>query len=69
MKGRAKIIRDNRNDVYKVFARNYFWQKWEPLLDNNGKQIEFKTFKEFSEVTKIESFGVIEIKFDNFQGM
>ena len=63
MKPQAKLIRDKRDGLYTLFARNYFWQKWEPLLDNNGQVIRFKTFKEFGEITRIESFDEITITF------
>ena len=69
MKGKAKLVRADRDGVYKVLTRNYFWQRWKPLMTNGGEPIEFKTFKEFGEVTMIESFGEITIKFDKFQGM
>ncbi len=69
MKGRAKLVRCDRHGTYKVLARNFIWQRWKPLLDNNGKEIEFHTFEEFGEITKIESFGEITIKYDNYQGM
>ena len=69
MKGKAKLIRDSRDGIYKVFVRDYFWQRWKPLLRNDGTPIEFHSFKEFGEVTKIESFGEIIIKYDKFQGM
>lgn len=69
MKGKAKLIRDERDGFYTVLVRNYFWQKWKPLSDNDGRPIRFKTFKEFGEITRIESFGEITIAFNNFQGM
>ena len=69
MKGKAKLIRNDRDSVYRVFTRNHFWQKWKPLFLDNGKPVEFKTFQEFGEITKIESFGDIRIKLKNFQGM
>ena len=68
MKGKAKLIRSERDGKYKVFVRNYFWQRWKPLLGNDGKQIEFKNFKEFEEITKIESFGEIFIQYHKYQG-
>ena len=69
MKGKAKLVRDERDGTYKVFTKKYFWEKYKPLFDNNGKRVEFKTFKEFGEITKIESFGTITLQFDNFQGV
>lgn len=69
MKGKAKLVRSNSDEMYKVFVRNYFWQKWKPLFLDNGKPVEFKTFKEFGEITKIESFGEIILRYNNFQGM
>lgn len=69
MKGKAKLVRTDRNGVYKVLTKNHFWRRWKTLKSNDGEPIEFTTFKEFSEVTKIESFGEITIKFDKFQGM
>ena len=69
MKGKAKLIRSNSDGMYKVFVRNYFWQKWKPLFFDNGEPVKFKTFKEFGEITKIESFGKITISYNNFQGM
>lgn len=69
MKGKAKLVRTDRDGVYKVLTRNHFWQRWKPLMSNDGEPIEFMTFKEFSKITKIESFGEITIKFDKFQGM
>lgn len=69
MRGKVKLIRDSRTGIYKVLARDYFWQRWKPLEGNDGKPIEFKTFAEFGEITKIESFGEIIIKYDKYQGM
>lgn len=69
MKGKAKLVRCDGDGMYKVFVRNHFWQKWKQLFLDNGNPVEFKTFKEFGEITKIESFGEITIKYDNFQGM
>jgi hypothetical protein len=69
MKGKAKLVRSNSDGIYKVFVRNHFWQKWKPLFLDNGKLVEFKTFKEFGEITKIESFGEITLSYNNFQGM
>ena len=69
MRGKTKLIRSERDGFYTVLARNYFWQKWKPLLDDNGRTIRFKTFKEFGEITKIESFGKITITLNDFQGM
>lgn len=67
MRGKAKLRRQDDGKYY-VFIKNYFWQKWKPLLDGNNKQIVFKTFKEFGEVTKIECFDEILIKYDKFGG-
>ena len=69
MKGKAKLVRSERDGTYKVFARTYFWQKWEELLDNDGNPLTFKTFKEFGDTTKIESFGKITVTYDDYQGM
>lgn len=69
MKGKAKLVRTGRDGIYEVFVKNHFWQRWKRLYDDNGKPLEFKTFKEFGEVTKIECFGEITIKYDNFQGI
>ena len=69
MKGKAKFVRTDRNGVYKVFTKNYFWQRWKQLKNIDGKPIEFKTFKELGEITKIEAFGDITITFDKFQGL
>ena len=70
MKGKAKLVRNERSGVYEVFVKNYFWQPWKRLYaDNIGRPVKFKTFKEFGEATKIESFGEIIIKYDKFQGM
>ena len=69
MRGKTKLIRSERDGFYTVLVRNYFWQKWKPLLDDNGRTIRFKTFKEFREITKIESFGKITITLNDFQGM
>jgi len=68
MKGTVKIVRDSRNGVYNVFCKNYFWQRWKPLIVN-GKQLSFKSFKDFSDITKIESFGEIRIRVEKYQGM
>lgn len=70
MKGKAKFVRTDRNGVYKVFTKNFFWQRWKPLkYVIDGKPIEFKTFKELGDITSIESFGEITITFDKFQGL
>ena len=67
MKGKAKLIRDD-SGKYKVYVKNYFWQRWKPCLDSDGKQIVFETMKDFGEVTKIECFDEITVKFDKFSG-
>ncbi len=69
MKGKAKLVRSDSDGMYKVLVKNHFWQKWKPLFLDNGKHVEFKTFKEFGEITKIESFGKITLRYNNFQGM
>lgn len=69
MRGKVKLIRDSRTGIYKVLARDYFWQRWKPLETISGYPIYFKTFAEFREITKIESFGEIIIKYDKYQGM
>lgn len=69
MKGKAKLVRNARSGDYEVFVKNYFWQPWKRLYADIGRPVKFKTFKEFGETTKIESFGEIIIKYDKFQGM
>ena len=69
MKGKAKFVRTDRNGVYKVFTKNFFWQRWKQLKNIDGAPIEFKSFKELGEITKIEAFGEITITFDKFQGL
>ena len=69
MRGKARLVRDERDGYYEVYVRNHFWQCWKLLVDSNGKPIRFKSFKEFGEITKIESFGDIIIEYDRFQGM
>ena len=69
MKGKAKLVRDFRDGKYVVLARDFFWQRWKPLLDNDGNRIEFETLAEFGEKTKVESFGSIVLRFGRFQGM
>ena len=70
MKGKAKFVRTDRNGDYKVFTKNFFWQRWKPLCRLfDGRHLEFKTFKELGEITSIESFGEITITFDKFQGL
>lgn len=67
MKGKAKLERKS-NGRYYVYVRNFFWQRWKPLIDN-GEQITFETMEEFGKVTKIECFDIITIKFDKFSGL
>ena len=67
MKGKAKLER-KANGRYYVYVKNHFWQSWKPLIDN-GEQISFKTMEEFGEVTKIECFDKIIIKFEKFSGL
>lgn len=68
MKGKAKLIR-KEDGLYYAYARNYWFQKWKPLTYNfSDKQISFKNFKEFGDITKIECFDVITISYDKFGG-
>ena len=69
-KGKAKLIRQEDGRYY-VYARKYWFQKWKPLTydEHTGKQISFKDFKEFGEVTKIECFDVITISYHKFAGL
>ena len=69
MRGKARLIRDKRDGYYDLYARNHFWECWKLVEGSNGKPIRFKSFKEFGEITKIESFGDIIIEYDSFQGM
>lgn len=69
MRGKARLVRDERDGYYEVYVRNHFWQCWKLLCDGNSEPIRFKSFKEFGEITKIESFGDIIIEYDRFQGM
>ena len=69
MRGKARLVRDERDGYYEVYVRNHFWQCWKLLRNDNGEPIRFKSFKEFGEITKIESFGDIIIEYDRFQGM
>ena len=68
MKGKAKLVRKDDGKYY-VYARDYFWQRWEPLMGSDNKQISFKTMKEFGEITKIECFDEITIQYDKFSGL
>lgn len=68
MKGTAKLIRQE-DGKYHVFTKNYFWQKWKPLDDIDGNEIVFETFAGFGEITEIESFDEIIIKYDKFSGL
>ena len=68
MKGKAKLVRKDDGKYY-VYARDYFWQRWEPLMDSDNKQISFKTMKEFGEITKIECFDEITIQYNKFSGL
>lgn len=68
MKGKAKLIRKEDGNYY-AYVRNYWFQKWKPLTyDFSNKQISFKNFKEFGDITKIECFDVITISYDKFGG-
>ena len=67
MKGKAKLERKS-DDRYYVYVKNYFWQRWRPLMLDD-KHLSFKTMEEFGQVTKIECFDTIIIKFDNFSGL
>lgn len=69
MKGTAKLIR--RSDgIYRVYVRNHFWQRWKPLyIDGTGSnQVSFRNMREFGEVTRIECFDEITVKYDKFAG-
>ena len=69
MKGKANLIRES-DDKYHVYVKKYFWQRWKPCTDDStGKQIVFNDFNEFAEVTAIESFDEITLKFDKFSGL
>ena len=68
MKGKAKLVR-HKDGKYYIYTKNYFWQRYKPLYkDFTNEQISFNTMKEFGEVTKIECFDTIIIKYDNFSG-
>ena len=70
MKGKAKIVR-KEDGRYYVYTRNYWFQRWKPLTFKAGRerQISFKDFKEFGEITKIDCFDEITISFDKYSGM
>ena len=67
MKGKAKFVRENGR--YKAFTRNHFWQRWKPLCLDNGWQIEFDSFKQLSEITRIDCFDEIIIEYNKFSGL
>ena len=69
MRGKARLVRSERDGYYELYARKYFWECWKLVEDSNGNPIRFKSFKEFGDITKIESFGDIIIEYNMFQGM
>lgn len=66
LKGKAKFIRED--GIYKAFVRNFFWQRWRPLCSVDGKQIEFDSFAQLSELTRIDCFDEVTMKYHNFGG-
>lgn len=68
MKGKAKLVRYG-DGKYHVFVRNHFWNRWKPLKDDNGENIACKNFEEFTRWTRIESFDIITLTFDQFSGL
>lgn len=66
-RGKAKFIRTNGK--YKAFVRGYFWQRWEPLYLDDGKQLEFDSFTQLAELTRIDCFDEIILKFHKFSGL
>ena len=68
MKGKAKLVR-HKDGKYYVYTKNHFWQRYKPLYkDFTNEQISFNSMKEFGEVTKIECFDTIIVKYDKFSG-
>lgn len=67
MKGKAKLER-KPNGRYYVYVRNFFWQRWKPLIDK-GEQISFETMEEFGKVTKIEIVCSFQFETNPLQDM
>ena len=67
MKGLAKLKRES-DKKYHVYVKKWLWQRWKPLIMNDGEPLVFETFAEFGDVTKIECFDTIILKYDDFSG-
>lgn len=50
-------------------SKKWFWQRWKPLIMNDGEPLAFETFADFGDVTKIECFDTIILKYDDFSEM
>ena len=68
MRGKLKLERNGAHGKYKVFFKNWPWQPWKPFYDG-GKQLEFTTLQEFSELTCIESWDRITMRISKFSGL